>query len=207
MFALICELPSSLCGWSRLINNNSSWRRRNNSPKNKKRLWIKTRCKERDRRRRNGRFLSADWSFVTQIGADEVQRRMTVPATTTHGFVSWRPAALMWATSSALIQEVTAAGREGSPDTTGLKEEDKTWTLERWSGRDSYSCKHQACTVAVEIMECYQVQHRLLGAMLEVSSQCSLTKRPPVVLIRKCQALTVSLLVQLRDGIIKHCFW
>lgn len=132
MFALICELPSSLCGWSRLINNNSSWRRRNNSPKNKKRLWIKTRCKERDRRRRNGRFLSADWSFVTQIGADEVQRRMTVPATTTHGFVSWRPAALMWATSSALIQEVTAAGREGSPDTTGLEEEDKTWTLERW---------------------------------------------------------------------------
>lgn len=69
-------------------------------------------------------LMFANWSFVTQIGAGEVQRRNSRPATT-HGFISGGPPALMCTTSSAhaaLIQEVTSAGWEGLPNTAGLWE-------------------------------------------------------------------------------------
>lgn len=97
-------------------------------------------------------LMFANWSFVTQIGAGEVQRRNGRPATT-HGFISGGPPALMCATSSAhaaLIQEVTSAGWEGLQNTTGLwergasrsqQERSKNRTLERSSGQNSYSCK------------------------------------------------------------------
>lgn len=118
MFALMCELPSALCGWLRLINNNSSWLGRNNSPKTK-RLWMKKTRDERDRRRRKlllpalpSVLMSANWSFVTQIGADEAQRRTAVRRQHTF-FILWRSPPLMCATSSALMQVVTAAGQEG----------------------------------------------------------------------------------------------
>lgn len=85
MFALICELPSSPCGWLRLINNNSSWLGRNNSTKNKASVNQEGPPWERRKEGEGAMFsmlpsvlMLANWSFVTQIGGREVQRRAAV---------------------------------------------------------------------------------------------------------------------------------
>lgn len=188
MFALICELPSSPCGWLRLINNNSSWLGRNNSPKTK-RLWIKTTRHERDRRRRKpplpmlpSVLMSANWSFVTQIGADEVQRRTAVRR---QRAVSFRGARRLWCVLLLLLwyerslwlverayRTQRASGEKERPGHNRKKS--KNPTLERSSGRDSYSCKDH--TTSHMYSSCRDnralsgVEH-LLAVMLEVSSQ------------------------------------
>lgn len=154
MFALICDLPSSSCGWLRLINNNSSWLGRNNSPKNKAFVnqegpwWWETEGGG------NHRFpcFRVFWCRLIEAlsrrlvwGMFKGERR----SGNNTRFHSGGSMPLMCPTSSshaALIQEVSAAGREGSPDTTGLmgkgatQERRRNWTLECSSGKDSYSC-------------------------------------------------------------------
>lgn len=90
----------------------------------------------------------------------------------------------MCVTSSALIQEVTAAGREGSPDTTGLQQKEAARSQqEEEQEADTRALKWQrfifmrrshsiTCAVAGEIIECFQVcQPHLLAAMLALSAQ------------------------------------
>lgn len=161
MFALICELPSSLCGWLRLINNNSSWLGRNNS-RGEKKTTKQSICESRRPTMRDGRrgraplplfpsvLMFANWSFVTQIGAGRFKGEWPRP-TTTHGFISGGSPPLMCATSSsadaALIQEAkrggwrAPAGHDGKGAAKSQRERCKNRTLERSSGQNSYSCK------------------------------------------------------------------
>lgn len=94
----------------------------------------------------------------------------------------------MCVTSSALIQEVTAAGREGSPDTTGLQQKEAARSQqEEEQEADTRALKWQrfifmrmshsiTCAVAGEIIECFQVcQPHLLAAMLALYAQFSET--------------------------------